>query len=240
VWSIDGNQLVIAMQQGGRTEPERRCSSSPPPREAYDVSAKRNEDGREFCYTLPPNPFWGLRQLDISAGTFEDLPNDTYSLSPTWDPLNTWRLVYDGNRGLINLDISQGTRWALTQDVNDRSPRFSPDGNHLAISYWQHDHWEIHRLNADGTGRIRLTETSLNALVQQELQGGVARSWNNAAPVWSPDGTQIAFLTDRTGQWEIWVMNKDGSNQRPLFSPDLIANLGLQYHGVNERILSWR
>jgi len=36
------------------------------------------------------------------------------------------------------------------------------------------------------------------------------------APDWSPDGRQIAFDTTRDGNFEIYVMNADGSNQRRL------------------------
>ena len=35
-------------------------------------------------------------------------------------------------------------------------------------------------------------------------------------PVWSPDGSLIAFQTERDGNFEIYVMNPDGSNQHPL------------------------
>jgi Tol biopolymer transport system component len=63
--------------------------------------------------------------------------------------------------------------------------------------------------------------------------------YSSAAPAWSPDGSQIAFITDRTGQWEIWVMNADGSNQHALFSSEAQAQLGLNYQGVNERLLNW-
>lgn len=31
-------------------------------------------------------------------------------------------------------------------------------------------------------------------------------------PIWSPDGEQIAFISTRDGQADIWVMQKDGSN----------------------------
>ena len=33
-----------------------------------------------------------------------------------------------------------------------------------------------------------------------------------AAASFSPDGSQIAFQSDRSGSWEIWKANRDGSN----------------------------
>ncbi|MCE7986658.1 MAG: hypothetical protein DYG89_36255 [Caldilinea sp. CFX5] len=51
-------------------------------------------------------------------------------------------------------------------------------------------------------------------------------------PVWSPDGQSIVFVSNHTGNDEIWLMNQDGGNQRqltyndwpwdkhPSFSPD--------------------
>jgi dipeptidyl aminopeptidase/acylaminoacyl peptidase len=241
VWSPDGTQIAISMQHGGRVQEEHKCSSGPPPRGAYDVDVNRDDEGDiEFCYTLPAHPYWGLRVVDVATGEFEDLPNDLFSYSPAWDPANPWRLVYDGERGLMSLDLNQGTSWALTGDANDHSPAFSPDGSKIAVSYWQNDHWEVHVLNADGTGRIRLTETSVQARLEQMVNGEMPTSWNNAAPTWSPDGSQIAFLTDRTGQWEIWIMNADGTNQHPLLSGEVQAQLNLQYYGMEERVLSWQ
>jgi Tol biopolymer transport system component len=55
-----------------------------------------------------------------------------------------------------------------------------------------------------------------------------------------PDGSQLAFLSDRTGGWEIWVMDENGSNQRLLLPPGSLDDLGLEYHGMDERSLSWR
>jgi Tol biopolymer transport system component/uncharacterized CHY-type Zn-finger protein len=45
------------------------------------------------------------------------------------------------------------------------------------------------------------------------LGGG---SNNNSAPVWSPDGTQIAFHSQRNDNWDIYVMDADGNNVRRL------------------------
>lgn len=54
-------------------------------------------------------------------------------------------------------------------------------------------------MNADGSGQTNLTR---NPAI-------------DGFPVWSPNGRQIAFVSDRDGNGytEIYVMNADGSNQ---------------------------
>ncbi len=41
----------------------------------------------------------------------------------------------------------------------------------------------------------------------------------NGFPIWSPTGTQIAFVSTRDGTHDIWLMNSDGSQQENL-TPD--------------------
>jgi len=66
-----------------------------------------------------------------------------------------------------------------------------PDGNS-----------EIWVMDADGTGQRRLT---------------VGPGWaNNESPDWSPDGSKIAFDSDRDGHRQIYVMNADGTGQTNL------------------------
>lgn len=40
-------------------------------------------------------------------------------------------------------------------------------------------------------------------------------STGNIDPAWSPDGSQIAFVSNRSGNPEIWIVNVDGTNLHP-------------------------
>jgi dipeptidyl aminopeptidase/acylaminoacyl peptidase len=235
-WSKDGQELIISFQHGGTVDPKPECREFDPddgfqlPNVSEIISVSRRSDGSiKICFIRVEDLQWGLRRVHLSSGQSEDLPADLYSFNPTWDPQQPWRLIYDGQRGLMQLDVDSGKLQPFTNDVRDTAPVFSPDGQKLALTYKQHDHWEVYTYDLATGMRQRLTKPPLLANPQ----------YNSAAPAWSPDGFGIAFVTDRSGKWEIWVMNADGSEQRPMFSPELQAQLGLEYRGVNERMLNW-
>ena len=75
---------------------------------------------------------------------------------------------------------------------------------------------DIYKINGNGSGgEVRLTT---NPAI-------------DATPAWSPSGARIAFSSDRSGTFDLWSMNSDGSNPtqltsgpamdfEPVFSPD--------------------
>lgn len=211
-------------------------------------------------YVIPPDAHWWLGQVDLTKNEYQDLGTGSqYNYAPSWHPIDPNRLLFRGDKGIAEFNTQAQSGRPISFDDRDRGAVvYSPDGAKIALTYWQDGHWEIHTMNADGSNRQRLTETPLTVIAQNSRSDVFVNeegyrtlnraqpdqmpnpNWNNAAPVWSPDGSQIAFLTDRTGRWEIWIMNADGSNQRPMFSNGALNGIEFDYAGVDERMLSWR
>ena len=91
-----------------------------------------------------------------------------------------------------------------TAEGQSIAPSLSPDGRTVAfaVAPLQGD-WDIYSIQVDGTGLIDLTRNT---------------AFDGWRPAWSPDGTRIAFFSDRDdpANDEIYVMNADGSDVRRL------------------------
>lgn len=64
----------------------------------------------------------------------------------------------------------------------------------------------------------------------------IASTKQEVFPAYSPDGTKIAFVSNRSGNAEIWVSGSDGSNAAPLTSLESPGIIGPQWSPGGENI----
>ncbi|MFN8440921.1 MAG: SH3 domain-containing protein [Caldilineaceae bacterium] len=172
------------------------------------------------------NNSYGLGRVTVADKEFRDLPAEGSVDAPDWDNDN---IIYRANRGFkITADKPTVDIKTVTEDPGFQDPDLY--GNRIVYQSKSGNHWEIMVMNDDGSGQTYLTRpvtTLVDALP------------NNVAPAWSPDGKYIVFLSNRSpnneaGDWHVWVMNADGSNQR-----QLPIDVKISYGYAQEQMVSW-
>ncbi len=109
-------------------------------------------------------------------------------LSPDGRTVLYVRTTTDGKTGRRNADIvavpsegGGGPKALIDGEKTENTPRWSPDGKHLALLANRDGALQVYVADADGKDVKKLTD--LHAGAQPPL-------------VWSPDGTKIAFVSD--------------------------------------------
>lgn len=186
----------------------------------------------EICiadYTLVSVWLTALTSYDGADGSVRDLPAPDRATAPQVSPSRNVA-VYVDQSGFSETPVQgDGAPWPIVQGTVPLGPAsYSTDDRFLYSTRKQHDYWQIWRWQVQGGQGAPLT-------LPDPL--GVTSS-NNVAPAVSPDGKSVAFLTDRTGKWEMWVMNADGSDQRPL-APGALAGVNFRYDFNSDRVVDW-
>jgi len=120
-----------------------------------------------------------------------------------------------GNPHIFVAAMDKGDSPKVTSDKRltyagwyNATPNWSPDSDKIVFAGYDKDinRWDTFMMNPDGSQLERLT-----------LKAG-----DNESPSFSPNGQLIAFGSNRVGegnskgQGNLWIMNRDGSNQHKL------------------------
>jgi Tol biopolymer transport system component/DNA-binding winged helix-turn-helix (wHTH) protein len=196
---------------------ERRRLTYPPRESIFDAGPGFSPDGRALAFIRASS--WSVTDLfllklnrDLQA-TGEPVRLTSWNRatsSPTW--------TIDGREIVVasgRWDASSLWRVGVSRTLLPRRLEFAGDGA---------DSPAIGR-----PGRLVYSQTSVDVNIWRvDLSGGddttrtpkrfIASTRTDMFPQFSPDGSRLLFLSDRTGRVEIWTASSDGTNQRQVTS----------------------
>jgi TolB protein len=138
---------------------------------------------------------------------------DGIDVGASWSPDGTMiaftRFTADDHRELwITATDGSGARKLITSPTFDNpntgydfTPQWSPDSTRLAVTTANHGHAQIEVVTvADATAKVVTPPTT-----KKKAIGSICATW-------SPDGTTLAFLDDRTGgAFDLYTVAANGS-----------------------------
>ena len=187
-----------------------RFTQSAPPSGSGVGSAAWSPDGTSMILGADWNSRYvdQLFRMSVGGGAAEQLTFGAHAYGPSISADGT-RIAFQsafGIRGIWVMDAAAGsTPVLLTGFDDDSSPGYrtawSPDGSLIAYTlaiYGDPIHPGIHHI---------YTISSAGGSPEPfPIDAGVDAS----GLVWSPDGTQVAFASDQSGSYNIWVMPAGG------------------------------
>jgi len=190
-----------------------------------------SDDSRGIAYVSDWQGNFEIYTIKEDGSGLQRITNNTFFDSgPYWSPDGRKILFMstrDGNFEVYIMNADGSNQQRLTNNPGfDGFPTWSPDGSKIGFSSDRNGNSDVYVMDVTNYQAANISDMVFGEIHQ--ITTNLAEDYRCA---WSPDGSKIAFESDRDNDIEIYIMNSDGSNQErmttihgddqnPSWSPD--------------------
>lgn len=188
---------------------------------ADDMYPDWSPDGQQIIFNSYRSGDFEIYVMNADGTNVKQIiSNSTAATNPRWSPSGA-QIAYvatDNGGWYYEIWVTDPAGKAQIRLTKGVTPLWSPDGSRIAFHGGVDSHLEIFSIKPDGTGLMNLTNSPADEF-------GFS---------WSPDSKSIAFVSNRGGNTEIYILcavcagdyqlknitNSPASDQHPTWSPD--------------------
>ena len=171
--------------------------------------------GDHIYYASDRDTRLNIWRYDTTTGENVQVTQHT-TFDVMWPSGDNGRLVYENGGYLYVLDLSSGKYEKIAVSINYDNPNLQPHFKNVKDF--------IGSYTLSPTGKRVLFEARGDIFSVPAEKGEIRNLTNTPgvrelSPAWSPDGNQIAFYSDATGEYELYLLeNREGARPRQVTS----------------------
>jgi Tol biopolymer transport system component len=215
-WSPDPDELILADNRRGaarglqlhlyglRISSGQRRMLTNPPDGLDDMEPAFSPDGQKLAFLRRQGNLYQIHLISAPGTPSRQLATAEGVQGITWTP-DSQSLIYSTNLStphkvyVVSLKGGESIPARFQFGSTARALIVSPQGRRMAFVHEYKDRNIWAKSGADAAFRRLIASTR-----------------SDEDPRISPDGRKIAFTSNRTGKYEIWVCDRDGSNPYPV------------------------
>ena len=205
IWSPDGTKIAYVNKKFGVTifDVKQNSTIKLSEKPVFDESPRWSAEGSRIVFLTKESKNYAIYSSDMNgnnANAISPVKVDVKDFDISKYNIIAYSAKVDKKWQIFLIDINGNGIKQLTEEGNNVSPKWSPDGTKLTFISDRTDYQKVYTMNSNSSNQIKIT----------------SGEYDEESPVWSPDGTKIAFVSLVNKKGKVSIVDTNGTNQKIL------------------------